>query len=123
MLKYEYKVVSIFLVMTRLKKKRILGISEKEFSSKNILEGMIIRPAIFMVSFISFVLAMFLLIFNDLKWSGSLIIFAFILNLETIYKSLTDKPSIYRTMNLIFKLTMFISEIILFNYVIIKFFY
>ncbi len=109
--------------MVRLKKKNFLGISEKEFSSVNILEGMIIRPAIFMVSFISFVLAMFLLIFNDLKWSGSLIIFAFILNLETIYKSLTDKPSIYRTMNLIFKLTMFISEIILFNYVIIKFFY
>jgi len=112
--------------MVRIKKAKkdsFFGVIESEFSSGKVIEGMVIRPAIQLLSFSSFVLAMFLLLFQNLKWGGSLIIFAFILNLESIYKSLTDKLSIYRTLNLWFKIIMFSSEIILFNYIIIKFLY
>lgn len=93
---------------------------KEEFNQKNFVEGAIIRPAIQMLSFVTFIIAMFLLLIENYKWGGSMILFSFILNIESIYKSLTDEESIYRTMNLGFKLILFISEIFIFNYVLMK---
>ncbi len=105
--------------MVRLKKKKtFMGVIEEEFHNEHFIEGAIIRPAIQMLSFVSFIISMFLLLIGNLKWGGSLILFSFILNLESIYRSLTDKPSIYRTLNLGFKLVMFVAEVALFNYVL-----
>lgn len=100
------------------KEKHIFGMSDEDFSKENFIEGGIIRPAILMLSFITFIGAMFLLLLGNLKWGGSLILFSFVLNLYSIYTSLTDEPSIFRTLNLSFKIILFISEIIGFNWVL-----
>lgn len=96
---------------------------DEDFSKENVIEGGVIRPLILMLSFVTFLLGMFLLLasqtnFQLLKWGGSAILFSFVLNLYSIYTSLIDKPSYFRTMNIAFKLVLFVSEIIAFNYVI-----
>lgn len=101
------------------KESKIFSFSDKDFSKENFLEGAIIRPAIMIVSFFSFIGALFLLILGNILWGGSLIVFSFVLNLDSIYKSLLDESSIYRTMNLFFKLALFVVEIIAFNYVLL----
>lgn len=90
-----------------------------DFSKENLIEGGLIRPTILMISFFTFIFAMFLLLINNLKWGGSLIIFSFILNTYSIYVSLSDDSSIFKTMNLIFKFSLFLCEIIAFNWVLI----
>lgn len=92
---------------------------KQEIKAGEALEGLVIRPAVLMVSFISFIFAMFFILLQNLKWGGSLIIFAFVLNIYSIYQSLSDNPSIFRTLNVIFKIVMFIAEIIVFNYILI----
>lgn len=97
--------------------KNFLGMTDEDFSKENLIEGGLIRPILLMISFFTFIYAMFLLLIGNLKWGGSLIIFSFILNLYSIYLSLTDKPSIFRTLNLAFKIFIFIAEIYAFNWV------
>ena len=102
-----------------------LHFTKGDFTRENLIEGGLIRPAILMASFIFFIGAMFLLVLGAQgsvtaqKWGGSLIIFSFILNLQSIYTSLTDKPSIFRKLNLGFKLVLFTFEILAFNYLLI----
>lgn len=99
-------------------KKNAFSFRKEDFSRENFIEGGIIRPAILMISFVTFIIAMFLLLIGNLKWGGSLIIFSFIFNLYSIYTSFTDDPSIFRTMNLVFKLILFGAEIVFFNYLL-----
>ncbi|MCA9495340.1 MAG: hypothetical protein KC589_00200 [Nanoarchaeota archaeon] len=106
-------------------KTHILGLNEEDFSRENFIEGGLIRPAILMVSFVAFIVAMFLILLGAsnsnptaMKWGGSLVIFSFIFNLNSIYQSLTDKLSIYRSMNLGFKFVLFASEVVAFNWVL-----
>ncbi len=99
-------------------KNKIFSFKESDFSKKNIIEGAILRPLLLLISFATFIFGMFLLLFGNLKWGGSGIIFSFILNLYAIYISLTDEASIFRTLNIAFKLVLFISEIIAFNYLL-----
>ncbi len=98
----------------------IFGLTDKDFSRENFIEGAIIRPGLLMLSFTAFICGMFLLLIGNLKWGGSLIIFAFIINLYTIYLSLKDEPSVYRTLNIGFKLLLFLSEIAAFNWVLLQ---
>jgi len=99
-------------------RKNFINKIKKDFNKENFIEGAILRPAVLMLSFFTFLISIFLMIMGNLKWGGSGIIFSFILNIYSIYQSLTDKPSIFRTLNLSFKLVLFLSEIILFNYVL-----
>jgi len=99
--------------------KKFIKKIQEDFSRENFIEGGIIRPFILMSSFVTFILAMFLIIIGNLKWGGSLIIFSFILNIYSIYESFKDKNSIFKTLNLVFKIILFVSEIILFNYILI----
>lgn len=110
----------ILFMAAKKVKKFLLGMTEKDFSRENFIEGGLIRPAILMTSFFVFIFAMFLLLMGDLKWGGSLIIFAFVLNLYSIYESLSDEKSIFRTMNLGFKFVLFFFEIVAFNWVLIQ---
>lgn len=102
------------------KEKTFLGLNKEELSRDNFIEGAIIRPAIQMLAFVSFIIAVFLLLIENYKWGGSMIVFSFVLNIESLYKSLKDKPSIYRSMNLGFKLIMFLAEIVIFDYILMK---
>ena len=107
------------------KKSNSFHFTSEDFSKENVIEGGVIRPIILMISFVTFLLGMFLLLGSQLnpeflKWGGSAILFSFILNLYSIYLSLVDKASFFRTMNLIFKLVLFVSEIIAFNYVLVS---
>lgn len=106
------------MVKEKVKKISRFKINKKEFSRENLIEGGLIRPAILMISFFAFILSMFLILIGDLKWGGSGIIFSFILNLYSIYESLKDEPSIFKKMNLGFKFTLFLSEIIAFNWIL-----
>jgi hypothetical protein len=90
-----------------------------DFSKENLIEGGLIRPAVMMTAFFTFIIAMFLLLIGDYKWGGSLIIFSFVLNLFSIYESLCDEPSIFKKMNLAFKFVLFIAEIAAFNYALV----
>lgn len=98
---------------------------KSDFSKENVIEGGVIRPLVLMVSFVTFLLGMFLLLLGSqgnssyLKWGGSAIIFSFVLNLQSIYTSLTDEPSFFRTMNLSFKMILFLFEIMAFNYILV----
>lgn len=92
---------------------------KKDIKDEEVLEGLLIRPAILMTSFITFVIAMFMLLVGNFKWGGSLIIFSFVLNIYTIYQSLSDEKSIFRTLNLVFKLVFFIAEIVAFNWLLL----
>jgi hypothetical protein len=96
----------------------MFNINSKEFTRENLIESIFIRPFIQMLSFATFIIAMFLLVIENYEWGGSLIIFSFILNMSSIYKSLCDEPSIYRTLNLTFKLVLFTAEVIAFSYLI-----
>lgn len=107
------------MVQKKGTKGKLFKFSKEDFSKENFVEGAVIRPAIMMVSFFVFVGALFLLLLGNVKWGGSLIVFSFILNLDSIYKSLLDEASIYRTMNLLFKLVLFVIEIVAFNYVLL----
>lgn len=100
------------------KEKHIFGMSDSDFSRENFIEGGIIRPAVLMLAFISFIIGMFVLLIGNLKWGGSLILFSFIINLYSIYQSFTDEPSIFKNLNIGFKLVLFIGEILAFNYVL-----
>ena len=115
------------ITKTLMAKKTIKRISTKktfseqireDFSREHFIEGGLIRPIILLVSFSSFILAMFLLLLEEYKWGGSVIIFSFVLNIYSIYESLNDKDSIFKTLNLIFKITLFSFEIIVFNWLI-----
>lgn len=114
------------MVKAKKGKRNFLGMTDSDFSKENLIEGGLIRPAILMVSFLTFVIAMFMLLFSlrpehgltYLKWGGSLIIFSFILNIYSIYESLGDAPSIFKKMNLGFKFTLFLAEIVAFNWVL-----
>lgn len=99
-------------------KKKSFSFRKEDFSRENFIEGGIIRPAILMISFVTFLVAMFLLLLGNLKWGGSLIIFSFIFNMYSIYTSFTDEPSVFRTMNLVFKLILFGAELVFFNYLL-----
>ncbi len=107
----------------RSKDSRIFKFTKEDFSKKNFIEGGIIRPSILLSAFLLFVIAVFLLLLQNYKWGGSFIIFSFFLNLSAIYISLTDEDSIFRTMNLLFKIVLFISEIVIFNWLITKILY
>lgn len=98
----------------------IFGLTDKDFTRENFIEGAIIRPSLLMLAFISFICGMFLLLIGNLKWGGSLIIFSFIINLYTIYLSLQDEVSVYRTLNIGFKLVLFLAEIASFNWVLLQ---
>jgi len=100
-------------------KNKFIGEIQKDFSRKNFIEGGLIRPTLLMLAFFAFIGAIFLILTKDLKWGGSLIIFSFIINIYTIFESLKDKESIFRTLNLIFKLVLFGIEIVIFNYILI----
>ena len=116
------------MVKKRLKKikSKLFEFTKEDFSRENFIEGGIIRPAVLMSAFIMFMIAMFLLLLGAkgdtvaMKWGGSMIIFSFILNLEAIYMSLTDTSSIFRTLNLAFKIVLFIAEIYIFNWILIE---
>jgi len=116
------------MVQKKIKKlkSKLFKFTKDDFSKENFIEGGIIRPAILMLAFLIFILAMFLLLLGAkgdltaMKWGGSMIIISFILNLEAIYLSLTDKPSIFRTLNLGFKIVLFIAEIYIFNWILIE---
>lgn len=108
-------------------KKYFLGMTSKDFSRENMIEGGLVRPLILLLSFLTFVISMLFVVFsvkadpitqaNYLRWGGSGIIFAFVLNLYSIYETLGDKPSIFKNMNLIFKLALFTLEVFLMGYV------
>ena len=98
---------------------------EADFSKENFLEGALLRPAVLLISFISFLVGVFLMLLGVpsrgeelLMWGGSAVIFAFVLNIQSIYFSLNDEPSYFRTMNLVFKLILFIAEIVAFNFLL-----
>lgn len=98
--------------------KFLFGMNREDFNKENFFEGAIIRPGVLMLAFVAFIFAMFFLLSNNYKWGGSLIIFSFVLNLYAIYQSLTDEESIFRNMNIVFKLVLFIFEIIAFNWLL-----
>lgn len=91
---------------------------KKDLSDGNFIEGVFMRPALLNLAFLSFILAVYLFTIGNLKWGGSLIIFSFILNLYSIYQSLTDEPSLFRNLNLAFKLVLFIVEVLIFNFIL-----
>lgn len=91
---------------------------KNDIKEGEILEGMVLRPMILMISFISFIAAMFILLLGNMKWGGSLLIFGFVLNLYSVYQSLEDEASIFRTLNISFKLVLFLSEIVVFNWLL-----
>lgn len=96
----------------------LFGISEKEFTKGQFIEGAVVRPGILFFAFASFVVALFLLLLGNLKWGGTLVVISFIANMYSIYLSLGDKPSVYRNMNIAFKLILFVAEIISFSWVL-----
>lgn len=100
--------------------KYLFGLTEKDFTKENFIEGAIIRPSMLLAALVSFILGMFMLLIDNYKWGGSLILFSFIINLYAIYLSLTDEDSIYRTLNIGFKLVLFLSEIMAFNWTLIN---
>lgn len=75
---------------------------------------------------------MILFFLGDLKWGGSAIIFSFVLNLYSIYQSLTEhhddnesgmtpeevQLKNQRDFKVVFKLILFILEIVSFNYLL-----
>ncbi|NQZ84204.1 MAG: hypothetical protein HRU03_00660 [Nanoarchaeales archaeon] len=98
----------------------LFGLSEKDFTKENFIEGAIIRPSMLLAALVSFILGMFLLLIDNYKWGGSLIVFSFIINIYALFQSFGDEDSIYRTLNIGFKLVLFLSEIMAFNYVLIN---
>lgn len=114
------------MAQAKKSKKYFLGMTQADFSKENMIKGGLIRPAILMVSFLTFVVSLLLLLFslkadpitaaNYLKWGGSGIIFSFVLNLYSIYESLGDKSSIFKKLNLGFKFALFLGEIVAFNW-------
>mgnify|MGYP001810160138 CR=1 FL=1 len=106
------------MAQAKEEKKKFMGMSEKDFSKENFIEGGVIRPAILMLSFVSFLIAMYLLLIGNLKWGGSAILFSFILNMYSIYQSIGYNPSDFKKMNFEFKFTLYIVEIIMFNWVL-----
>lgn len=105
---------------TSIHKSYLFGLTEKDFTKENFIEGAIIRPSILLGAFTTFILGMFLLLIQSYKWGGSLIIFSFTLNLYAIYESLKDEDTIYRTLNVGFKLILFLSEIMAFNWLLLQ---
>jgi len=101
-------------------KSYIFGLTEKDFTKEKFIEGAIIRPSILLTAFVSFISAMFLLLIQNYKWGGSLIIFSFIFNLYTIFESLKDEESVFRTLNIGFKLILFLSEVMAFNWILLQ---
>ena len=99
---------------------------KEDFSRESVIEGGVIRPLILMAAFVTFLLGMFLLLLGAqgnsaaLKWGGSAVLFSFIINLQSIYSTLTDEPSYFRTLNLGFKMVLFLSEIMAFNFVLVS---
>lgn len=104
---------------THKESKHLFGLKDEEFSKENMIEGVIIRPGVLMISFFTFILAMFLMLAGNYKWGGSMIVFSFVVNLYSIYESLTDEPSIFKKLNLAFKFTLFLFEIIAFNWLLL----
>lgn len=101
-------------------KSYLFGLTEQDFTKEKFIEGAVIRPSIMMLAFVSFVGGMFLLLIGNLKWGGSLIIFSFVLNLYNIYESLKDEESVFRTLNIGFKLVLFLAEIMAFNWILLN---
>ena len=83
------------------------------------MEGLVLRPALLMSAFLTFIGAMFLMLIGNLKWGGSLLIFSFVLNLYSIYQSFCDNDSIFRTLNLFFKIVLLVGEILAFNWILV----
>jgi hypothetical protein len=112
--------------ITKIKKsktteqKYLFGLSEKNFTKENFIEGAIIRPSLLLGALTSFILGMFMLLIDNYKWGGSLILFSFILNIFALYRSFGDDDSIFKTLNIGFKLILFLSEIMAFNWVLIN---
>lgn len=110
----------------KVDRKHFYSFTKEDFSRENFIEGGVIRPALLMAAFTAFMIAMFLLLLGlqgnieGFKWGGSLIIFSFILNLYGIYLSFQDHPSFFKNMNIVFKLTLFVGEIVAFNWVLAK---
>lgn len=101
-------------------KSYLFGLTEKDFTREKFIEGAILRPSVLMLAFVSFIGGMFLLLNNNLKWGGSLIVFSFITNLYAIYESLKDEDTIFRTLNVGFKLVLFLSEVMAFNWLLLQ---
>jgi hypothetical protein len=100
--------------------KYLFGLTEKDFTKENFIEGAIIRPSMLLAALVSFILGMFLLLIDNYKWGGSLILFSFIINVSALYQSFGDEDTIFRTLNIGFKLILFLSEVMAFNWTLIN---
>lgn len=105
--------------MSSLLKNKNSSFKTKVYSGDEVIEGMVIRPLILLFSFVGFIVSIFLLLYRQYLWAGSFIIFSFVFNMYGIYLTLNDKPSMYRNLNFAFKFILFVSEVILFNWLII----
>ena len=98
---------------------------KSDFTRENIIKGGLIRPGILVISFLSFIGGITLFFdalqgsLNAMKWAGSLLIFSFILTAYSIFTSLQDEHSIFRTLNVAFKVTLFVFEISIFHQLIL----
>ncbi len=107
------------------KKKIRTSFTREDFSKENIIQGGFIRPGILILSFLSFLGGMIFFIkslqgsFEAMKWAGSLLIFSFILTAQSIYTSLKDEHTIFRTLNVGFKMVLFVFEISIFHQVLL----
>jgi hypothetical protein len=54
-----------------------------------------------------------------MKWGGSFLIFSFILTAYSIFTSLQDEHSIFRNLNVAFKVTLFVFEVSIFHQIIL----
>jgi hypothetical protein len=108
------------MVKKKKEETTFLGLNKEELTKKNFVEGAIIRPAIQMLAFVTFIIGIFFILIQNYQWGGSMIIFSFVLNLGSIYKSLSDEASIFRSMNLGFKLVMFLAEVMIFNFILLN---
>jgi hypothetical protein len=98
---------------------------KEDFSKENLIQGGLIRPGILVLSFLSFMAGIILFIdalqgsLNAMKWAGSLMIFSFILTAYSIYTSLQDEHSVFRNLNVGFKVTLFVFEISIFHQIML----
>lgn len=99
--------------------------SKEDFTKENLIKGAFIRPGILTLSFLTFVGGLVLFIealqgsLEAMKWAGSLLIFSFILTAQSIYTSLRDEHSVFRTYNVGFKVVLFVFEISIFHQTIL----
>lgn len=81
--------------------------SEIEISNKNILDTITL-----IISFFTFLYAIYLILINDLKWGASLLIISFIFGIYSVYESLKDNSETFRRLNIILKIILFTFEFV-----------